>query len=505
MSLKWIGVALLFGLVTACDAESPPPGADGPTALDSAPLPDAPAVDSARDAGVDTADDTAQPDVYTGPQLLAGAASVDITPVTSAGVPLAGYGGSPRRKFDLVTIPANLAAALGNCYDPTPGTVASLFEPAQGKHDPIMARAVVLSNGTTKAAIVKVDFVGVSRQFRDDLEQAAKTLGIPGENLIVAGTHTHSGPGAAADHKLLQIIAADCFHAPTYKAMADGAIKALTQADAALHPAKIGIDSVQEKNASENRTGKPGHFDPELGLIKVVDSKSGQPIAAVLNFAVHGTCLGASNMLFSADLMGYAEQALETKLGGGVALFLNGAEGDVKPSQGGFSGAAAVGGILADAAAKLWPTMQTKPWIEIAGAFEDVTMPNATYPGCIPLLEGDKTLCDYLPSIQLPIDLWMQKVLPFVALRLDDVVLATVPGEPTTDIGLAIKQAGSQKGFRLSFVVGLANDYGGYVTTKAEYIKAEYEGQSTLYGENTGTIVVTAASDQIDKVKPASP
>jgi len=499
LALRRLGVAVMLVLLAACDDQGPPL-ADGPTTSDAGP-----AVDGAQDVAVDIAGDAGQPDADVGLQLLAGAAWVDVTPATSAGVPLAGFGSPPRRVFDLTTIPANVAAALGSCYDPTPGTAASLFEPAQGVHDPIAARALVLSNGATKAAIVKVDTVGVSRQLHDDLESAAKALGIPRENLIVAATHTHSGPGASSDNQLLQLIAVDCYHDPTYKALSGGIIKALNQADAALQPAEIGIGSVQEKGVSQNRAGKPGHFDPELGLIKVVERTSGKPIAAVINFALHGTCLGVTNMLFSADVMGSTEQALETKLGGGVALYLNGAEGDVEPNQSGFSGASAVGGTLADAASKLWSTLQTKPWIEIEGTFEDVTMPAATYPGCMPLAGSDQTLCDYLPGVTLPIGLWMQKVLPFVALRLDDVALATVPGEPTTDIGLAIKQAGGQKGFRLSFVVGLANDYGGYVTTTAEYQTGEYEAQSTLYGENTGPITVGAASDQLDKVKPAAP
>jgi hypothetical protein len=43
-----------------------------------------------------------------------------------------------------------------------------------------------------------------------------------------------------------------------------------------------------------------------------------------------------------------------------------------------------------------------------------------------------------------------------------------------------------------------------YVTTKSEYKTSEYEAQSTLYGENTGTIVVNSASKQMDAVLPAS-
>jgi hypothetical protein len=495
----WI-LPLLFVLWTGCGSEGTQPPAD--SRVDAASPDAAPPADLAPDSTPPA--DAQAPDVAVAPRLKAGAASVDVTP-TQKGVPLGGFGGEPRRKFTLLNIPAHLSAALGNCYDPAPGDAASLFEPSQGKHDPITAKALVLDNGQTKAAVVKIDAIGIDRTMRDELEQAAKGLGIPAENLIVTATHTHSGPGAVTHHKLFALVAMDCLHDPTYQAMLAGVKQALTQADAALQPARIGIGSVQELSVSKNRMGRPGVFDPTLGLIKVVASKADKPIAALMNFAVHGTCLGASNMQFSADLMGYAERDLEKKLGGGVALFVNGTEGDVAPSQGGLTGAAALGGILADSTGKLWQTLATKPWIEIQGKLEDVQMPKASVKGCLELFGAGKTLCDYIPGLKLPLDGFMQKELPFGALRLDDVVIATIPGEAITDIGQEIKKAGKADGFRLTLLFGLANDHMGYVVTKDLYATDGYEPNSTMYGESTGTIVVNAATKVIGAVKPAAP
>jgi Neutral/alkaline non-lysosomal ceramidase, N-terminal len=507
------GLALIaaIALVAACDSDPTPTTPDGQVmdlavgdlALDqSAPdapiTPDGPVTDA-------VAPDAPTPDTVAPKLLKAGAAAVEITPDLKSAAPLAGFGGAPRRNFTLTNIPAHLAAALGACYDPDPKNgITSLFEPSTGKHDPIMARAVVLDNGVTKAAIVKIDSIGVTRKFYDDIGKEAVKLGIPQQNLMVAGTHTHSGPGAVSTHQLFQLVATDCFHPPTYQAMLAKIIVALKQANAALTPAAIGVDSASDARISRNRMIKGGAVDTELGLIKIVDATSGKPIAAVINYAVHGTCLGSSNMLYSADLMGYAENAIEKTLGGGVALFINGAEGDVAPDKSGFAGAALLGGYLAETTGKLWPKVSTKPWIAIEGSFSDVKMPAASYPGCVPLFGDSKTLCDYIPGLSLPIGQWMQKVLPFAALRLDDVVLATVPGEPTTAIGQQIKAAGKAQGFRKSYVVGLANDHMGYITTPTEYTNKGYEAQSTLYGSQTGTIVVNAAKAAINAVTPTS-
>ena len=433
--------------------------------------------------------------------LKAGAATVDITP--GAGVPLGGFGAAPRRVITAATIPAHLAAALGLCYDPSPGTAASLFAPNTGTRDPLTARALVIDNGKTMAAFIKLDAIGVSRKLRDDLQATAKSLGIPKENLIVSATHTHGGAGAVSEQKIWELIALDCLDQLTYQTMLNGIRKALLLAASNMSVAKIGIGATTEKRVSKNRMKNPGKFDPELGLIKVVNASTGKPIAAVINFAVHGTCLGASNMKFSADLMGKTESALELALGGGTAMFLNGAEGDVAPIMGGDAGIKFIGETLAATTAALWPTVTTKAWLDIKGDFVDEKMPKPTFNGCLPLFGAALTLCDIIPLAKnLPLDAFMQTVLPFAALRLGDSVFAALPGEAITDVGLAIKAQGKQRGFAHTFVVGLANDFMGYVVTKAEFYKGDYEAQATMWGDGTAKLVIDALTKRLEKVKP---
>ncbi len=486
----------------ACDEEGTPL-ADGA-------LPDLALSDLALDLSPDQEPpDLAPPDLSpdTGKALTmkAGAASVDVTP--PKGVPLAGFGGAPRRVISLATIPAHLAAALGACYDPTPGDVASLFAPSKGVKDPITARALVIDNGKTMAAFVKIDAVGVSRKLRDDLEATAKSLGIPKQNLIVSATHNHSGPGAVSEQKIWQIIAVDCLDQITYLTMLNGIRKALLLAASNMSPAKIGVGSTTEKRVSKNRMEHPGKFDPELGLIKVEDASTGKPIAALINFALHPTCYGGSNMYFSADFVGHTEKVLETALGGGVAIFINGAEGDVAPIKGGDAGIKFIGDTLGATAAGLWKTTTASSWLEIQGDFADVKMPSPKFNGCLPLFGASLNLCDIIPLAKnLPLDAFMQKVLPFSALRLGDAVFAALPGEGITDVGLAIKAVGKVLGFKHTFVAGLSNDYMGYIVTKAEFKSGSYEAQATMFGENTATLVVDALKKRMEKIKPtASP
>jgi hypothetical protein len=437
------------------------------------------------------------------PALYAGAAAVDVTP--APGAPLGGYGAAPRRVVDATTLPLMINALSGPCLNPNPTLPTTFFAPSTGARDPIMARALVISNGVNKIGLVKIDAIGANRRLRDDLVAVAASLGIAPESFLLCATHTHSGPAAVADQKLWQLVAMDCYSDLVYQPLLRGAADALRRADAALRPALLGIGTTTEMNASHNRRGRPGIFDPELAVVKLVEP-GGAPIAALFNFAVHGTCYGQDNMLFSADCMGAMERAIEAGIGPGgaaapVAIFINAAEGDVAPS----GDPAQEGQIIGGDVLALWPQVATKPWVALKSAFQDVPMPPPVFNvGCLPLPGSTQTLCDIIPGVKLGIPLdptWLSTTLPFQAFRIDDTVFATAPGEPETEIGWDVKARAKQKGFARGVVVGLANDHGAYFTTLAEYQRGEYEGMMTLYGPTTGQVVADAMATMMDQVK----
>ncbi len=427
----------------------------------------------------------------------AGAAVVEIA--VPSGAPLAGYGGPPRRELTLVTLPLNAAALAGKCFDPTPADPAVLFKPSTGKKDAVNARALVLANDSRKIAIVKLDTIGMSRRLRDDLSAAASGLGIAAPDLVVLATHTHSGPGGVSKQILWEVAATDCYADPVYKAVLQAATSALTQANTALQPAKLGIGSSTVLNASENRDGRAPVIDRTLGVIKITTT-TGTPLAALFNFAIHGTGYAASNMQLSADCMGVMEHVVETGIAGVVAIFTNGAEGDIAPASN--QTVDQVGQQVGNGVVALWPTISTVSSGALSTAFKDVAMPSPSLnpAGCMPLPGTSTSMCSLsgFPAT-LPIDPdWLSTTLPFQAVSIDSTVLVAIPGEPITEIGADIKQSGTTKGFAHTYVLGLANDHGGYFTTLTQYQAATYEGQSTLYGPTTGAVVVQSASDVIN-------
>jgi neutral ceramidase len=85
---------------------------------------------------------------------------------------------------------------------------------------------------------------------------------------------------------------------------------------------------------------------------------------------------------------------------------------------------------------------------------------------------------------------------PLHTLELGDMVLATVPGEPSVTVGARIARTlQAATGASRAVVIGYAGDYCGYVTTPEEYLAQHYEGASTLYGRNVATHI-TALLEQ---------
>ena len=127
---------------------------------------------------------------------------------------------------------------------------------------------------------------------------------------------------------------------------------AIIDADARKEPCTLRAASINLEDVTRNRRDPAGSYnydtrrfssaydpdnpkntvDPELIVLRF-DADSGQTIALIMNFATHGTVMGADNMLISADWPGAAQRKLEAALPGTVALFMNGAIGDQAPAM----------------------------------------------------------------------------------------------------------------------------------------------------------------------------
>ena len=160
-------------------------------------------------------------------------------------------------------------------------------------------------------------------------EAFSRRAGFPQDHLVIAASHTHSGPGAFAKGAF-GTIALGPFKQEVLDHLIDGISRALRQALDSVRPAALAIGEEPFPGFGRNRR-KAKITDPALWMMRV-DTADGKPLALLLNLTAHGTVLEEKNLEFSADWMGFTQAYLETSIPGVTALYTNGAEGDISPN-----------------------------------------------------------------------------------------------------------------------------------------------------------------------------
>jgi hypothetical protein len=360
---------------------------------------------------------------------------------------------------------------------PLAGYSARRGKPSQGVHDPLFARALVLCNGKEKLVVISIDLVAVDKEFKLDLlrrlnNRPVRRLGqLSSRQLILCATHTHSGIGAMARQIPWQL-ACGRLRPWVREAISRQAERAVRLASSSLKPAYLSSAAVHTTVpfGRSRRGPQDAAFNVRSGLVLKVFRLDHRPLALVCIFAAHPTCLGPENMLVSADFPGYFCGALERKVGAGaVALFLNGAEGDVAPSspssRSGFAAAREVGEALAEVAASSPPRRASRRAGPTAGG--QVRLASVEFRVSLPRT---------VRSLFTTRDTLVQ------AAMLGDVLMLCVPGEMTHACASRIAAQTRALGIGRPVVVGLANDYIGYVLTRGQFMRGGYEAEMSFQG-----------------------
>ncbi len=209
-----------------------------------------------------------------------------------------------------------------------------------GVRDPIYARAVVIDNGTFSAALVSTDLVefGDSSALRKRVE---RELGIPADHVIITASHDHNAPRAGPITPGTSSANGRPYSPPAYiKLVDDRIIEALRKAKASAQPGRVGVGAGRA-DINVNRQGYNGRgwggadlegpSDKTVWVVKF-ESLSGEPIAILMNYAVHSVVAGPGNRLVTGDLAGAAQRVVEQHYGDKVvALWTMGPAGDQNP------------------------------------------------------------------------------------------------------------------------------------------------------------------------------
>ena len=205
-----------------------------------------------------------------------------------------------------------------------------------GVHDPLYAKAIVLTDGQRTAAWVTMDLGYADKPLTRDI-RAAVSAALGFDDVFLTSSHTHSGPTFVPDFPS----AAN----PWIQELRRKVTAAIVEAHGALQPARLGVgwgrvdlghnrrrvraDGTVEM-LWENRRGIPTSPVDKSVAVVAFDTPAGEPIATLVNLAIHPVVLGPENLEYSADYPGAMMAVVERGVGG-QAMFLQGAAGDINP------------------------------------------------------------------------------------------------------------------------------------------------------------------------------
>lgn len=368
--------------------------------------------------------------------LTAGAARADLTPPFP--VPLGGY----------------------NTRGDTPHT-GVLAAP--------QTRALVFSAGGRTVALVSAELVVLPRALADKVRARVADLKL--DTIHLAATHTHSGPGGYWDMAIAEWIGLGEYEARIEEHLVTEIAGAVREAAGRMVPARVSWGRLEASHFAFNRQRPGDAIDPLLTGVRV-DAVDGPAIGRIVVYAAHPTILPREELRLSGDYPGSLMESLELTAEAPV-LFFQGAVGDATwgKRDGGLTlpdRSVAFGRALAgDARGAIAAAGEGEANVVLGAARVEVAVPVADAGG----------------SVWGPFEPAGSNVLHWLAhpgtsevsyLRLGPARLAFVPGELVAELGLAWRPL-----LGGATLVGLADDYLGYVETPAR-VEAE-QGESVRH------------------------
>ena len=299
----------------------------------------------------------------------------------------------------------------------------------------------------------------------------------------------------------------------------------IAQADAAVKPVQLVAGSAEQQGLSFNRrfhmkdgtvrfnpgvlnpdiVRAAGPVDPEVGMVFLREANDDNPIAAMVNFALHLDTVGGTK--YAADYPYYLEQSLRKKYGDNfVLLFGTGTCGDInhidvtkkqrlKTDYIGGTLAATVDAKKESLKPIAEPLLGVRSGIvdaplqqfgpeKVAWARENIKKVGTRELSFLEQVEAYKILARQMrPGRTIPLEVQVFRLSR-------DVAVVGLPGEVFVDLGLAIKRASP---FATTLVIELCQDAPGYIPTKKAFAEGSYETVNSRIAPGGGEMMAEAA------------
>ncbi len=405
---------------------------------------------------------------------------------------------------------------------------------SEGIHDPLLSTALYLFDGKTKVIFVTNDIIiiptDLAARARKRIE---KSTGVPAGNIMITGTHTHSGP-MTTDYLSNE---ADPVVPPTdpkyVQLFEDGIVAAAEEAVAGAKPAELGLTLAEAKGVGTNRRDPSGPADTDVPVMLVREVETRKNIACMMLYCMHPTVLHEDSKLVSGDFPAMCRKYLQQpgKLGPDCpVLYHTGPEGNQSPRHvvkgQTFEEAERLGSLLGQAVEKVLPAIKFSTDISLSTQQSFVELPRRYFPSVeeakvrlqavVEKLARQRsdgtdratvrtTECDWFGAEEVVVLAQAQQ-----EGRLDEVAAQAMPAEIQIitvgdwkfigwpgEIFIEFQQAVRKK-FPNAFIANLANgDLQGYIVTAEAAAEGGYEASNAMFSHESGDVLVNKTLEML--------
>jgi len=367
-------------------------------------------------------------------------------------------------------------------------------------HDDLTVTALAIESGQHKVVLMSATVCLIGNKLVSRIRTlCGEAAGVPASHVIIAATHTHSGPITTDTNTDLPYC--DEIFIPKCIAAAKASVEALKPATVgvAKTDSLVGINRRQLLSDDRVVLGQNpwGAYDREMTVVSF-KGDDGKSFANIIHCTAHCTASGI-NTEVTRDWAGVMIDRLE-KESGAITMFFNGMEGDVAPrmANGGSTGdinhAMEVGSVAALDAVRAYKDIRVYKDENMSVATGKVTLPHAPI---MPLEEARSELAKIEAG---PKGRWtgdytniLTKVIEFHAkgetgessfvydqtlVNIGSIVLIPIPFEASSEISLRLRTY-SKYGHTLA--IGCTNGSNSYLPSQDQICRGGYEVERFMW------------------------
>lgn len=404
-----------------------------------------------------------------------------------------------------------------------------------GTHDPLLSSALFLSNGKEQVLFISNDIIYVDKNMVSRVRGAiSNKKGIPASNILIAATHTHSGP-VTVDLVISRndpvVPKADTGYLNYMEART---VEAACQAIDSAVPAEIAFITADATGVGTNRHDPAGSKDMDVPVL-VARNKNNEYIGAMLVCSMHPTILHEDSTLFSGDFPFYIRQGIQEFLDKScTVVYYTGSAGNQSPrhvtKSNTFEEAERIGGIVTRSIRSIFEkeaSFGANYSIEVARVFTD--LPKREFPSVEAaeasrdrIKERFETLKKQDPISKATrtaeVNWFGTEELLFLAkqvrentlqdaynnslpaeiqiIKMGEWTFVAWPGEVFVEYGLELKKRFNN----ISLITYANGELQGYVVTKEAHEKGFYEAGNSLLHYSSGEILVKKTTELLKEL-----